>query len=114
MRRILAWFAIVAFGVFLSGTVLHQTLAQQPQEVPANAAERFEPGRLGAELWNLEEQSVKSLGLSAPHALLVILPALGGPAERAGLRPGDVIVELEGTAVGNIQDFVAAIQHRGA
>src|SRR5262245_39435935 len=114
MWRMLARFAIGAFGVFLAAAVPPRTLAQQPQEVPANAPAKFEPGRLGAELWNLEEQSVKALGLSEPHALLVTLPALGGPAERAGLRPGDVIVELDGTAVGDVQDFVAAIKRRGA
>jgi hypothetical protein len=33
----------------------------------------------------------------------------GGPAERAGVRPGDVIVELAGVKVENIHDFMAAL-----
>ena len=33
----------------------------------------------------------------------------GGPAERAGLRGGDVVVELAGVAVGNIYDYMGAL-----
>ena len=33
----------------------------------------------------------------------------GGPAERAGLQAGDVIVEMAGVAVGNIYDYMGAL-----
>ena len=33
----------------------------------------------------------------------------GGPAERAGLQGGDVIVEMAGVAVGNIYDYMGAL-----
>ena len=51
-----------------------------------------EPGWLGAELRDLDAASIKALGLDQPHALLVILPAPDGPAEKGGLRTADVIV----------------------
>ena len=113
MRRILAWVVVCAFGLLLAAAVPYVLLAQQVQ-MPAEAAARFEPGRLGAELLGLSEQSVKALGLTQEHAILVVLPLPGGPAERAGLRPGDVIVGMDGAPVGALQDLIGAIQRLGA
>jgi CHAT domain-containing protein/tetratricopeptide (TPR) repeat protein len=109
-------FMCVVLGVLLAGAVwtIPRALPQQAAEAAAKDPERSEPGRLGAVLRNLTEQSVKALGLTQPHALLVVLPVPSGPAERAGLRSGDVIVELEGTPVGDINDFIGEIQRLGA
>jgi CHAT domain-containing protein len=113
MRRILAWFA---FGIFLAGigALLPPVSAQQTLEAPSQTASPFEKGRLGAELRDLTEQSITTLGLTQAQAVLVVLPVAGGPAERAGIGPGDVIVELEGSAVGSVNEFAAAIQSFGA
>jgi len=40
--------------------------------------------------------------LSAPTGVLVISLTQGGPAERAGLREGDVIVEFKGQSIPSI------------
>jgi S1-C subfamily serine protease len=113
MQRILAWFA---FGIFLAGagTPLAPVSAQQTLGAPGETASPLEKGRLGAELRDLTEQSVKTLGLTQERAVLVVLPVAGGPAELAGLHAGDVIVEFEGAAVGPLPDLVAAIQRAGA
>ena len=110
MRRILA---CLAFGVFLTGVIWLPPLGLT-QQAPAQGSGKFEPGRLGVELRDLAERSVKALGLTQAHAVLVAFTAVGGPAELAGVRPGDVIVELEGAAVGTTQDLAAAIQGLGA
>jgi S1-C subfamily serine protease len=34
----------------------------------------------------------------------------GGPAERAGLQKGDVIVELAGQSIANIYDYTYALE----
>jgi CHAT domain-containing protein len=110
MRRILAG---LAFGAFLTGALWLPPLGLA-QQVPAQESSKFEPGRLGIELRDLADQSIKALGLTQARAVLVAFTAVGGPAERAGVRPGDVIVEFEGAAVGPMQDLVAAIQRAGA
>jgi hypothetical protein len=105
MRR-LAWIALAAFGLVLAAVASPRAGAQQ---APLNAGSKFVP-ELGAALRDLTEQSVKVLGQSQPHALLVVLPFPGGPADRAGLHPADVILELESAPVGLRQDFTLALQ----
>jgi membrane-associated protease RseP (regulator of RpoE activity) len=113
MRRILAWVAAGTLGFMLAAAVPQAVRAQQVQ-VPADTPAKVEPGRLGADLRGLSEQSVKALGLAQAHAVLVELPSPGSPAERAGLRPGDVILELDGIPVGPLEEFVPALQRIGA
>src|SRR5262245_58303297 len=113
MRRILA---CLAFATLLTGAPwppLPAVAQQQPPQAPADAPGMSEPGRLGVDLQNLSKQSIAALGLAQAHALLVTFPAPGGPADRAGLQPGDVIVELEGAAVGPLAEVAAIIQRLG-
>ncbi len=46
-------------------------------------------------------------------ALAVDTVAPGGPAERAGLRPGDLLLECEGGAPSSVYAFKAAVLRRG-
>jgi putative serine protease PepD len=38
--------------------------------------------------------------------------AAGSPAEQAGLQPGDVILAIDGTAVGDSSELIVAIRSR--
>jgi C-terminal processing protease CtpA/Prc len=40
-------------------------------------------------------------------ALVVIAPAPGGPAERAGIRPGDEIVAIDGQQTSSLSLYAA-------
>ncbi len=54
---------------------------------------------LGAELQPLTTEIATAFGLDRPAGAVVASVMRGGPAERAGLRPGDVIVAVDGREV---------------
>jgi serine protease Do len=56
-------------------------------------------GWLGLSLQELTPALAKSLGLKSPRGALVADVVKGGPAEKAGIRKGDVIVNLDGAAI---------------
>ena len=57
-------------------------------------------GYLGATIQNVTPEIADSMGLSGQKGALVAELAPGGPAQKAGLQQGDVIVELNGHKVG--------------
>ena len=56
-------------------------------------------GMLGVQIQQITPDLATSLGLEQARGALVNSVQTGGPAERAGLRRGDVIVALNGTAI---------------
>jgi serine protease Do len=69
-------------------------------------------GYIGAALQPVSPELVDSLKL--PHdavvnGALVANVADGGPAEKAGLEPGDVVTAVDGTALKNVSDLVNQI-----
>ncbi|MDR3422108.1 MAG: Do family serine endopeptidase [Xanthobacteraceae bacterium] len=54
---------------------------------------------LGAKLQEVTPEIADSLGLKRPSGALVANVASGGPAARAGIKTGDVILGVDGTAV---------------
>lgn len=113
MQRILARVSIAALGILASSDLSYRARAEQ-QPKSSVSVTKSEPGRLGVELRDLKEEFIAALGLNQAHAIIVTRTLAGGPAEGAGIRPGDVIVELQGVAVGTQQDFTKAIQALGA
>ncbi len=54
---------------------------------------------LGAELRPVDQEIAKGLGLDRPRGVLVRRVAPGGPAARAGLQAGDVVLSVDGQPV---------------
>jgi len=52
----------------------------------------------------------EAFGLGAESGVLVREVIEGGPAEEAGVRPGDVIVRFDGEAVETVEDLFAALR----
>jgi len=60
---------------------------------------------LGAKLQDVTPEIADSLGLKRPSGALVASVAPGGPAARAGIKTGDLIVSVDGTPVDDPNAF---------
>jgi S1-C subfamily serine protease len=52
--------------------------------------------KLAGQTITLDRRIVRALGRPSPSAILVVEVQSGGPADKAGLREGDVLLELDG------------------
>jgi serine protease Do len=68
-------------------------------------------GRLGVQIQNMPitEEEAKDLGLPKPEGAIVSMVEHGSPAEQAGLRAGDVIVEYNGKPVPDADRLTAMV-----
>ena len=56
-------------------------------------------GWLGVQIQDVTRQLAESFGMDRPHGALVAKVIPGGPAEKAGLQVGDIIVEFNGQII---------------
>ena len=66
---------------------------------------RFIRPWFGAYMRSLTPQLVQQLGLPDASGVLILLVYEGSPAEKAGVKPGDVIVEFNGKTVHDLIDL---------
>ncbi len=70
---------------------------------------RVRHGWAGMTFWDISQRIARQLGLGTTDGALVAEVYTGGPADRVGIRPGDVILEANGvkiTSVADIQDVL--------
>jgi len=72
-------------------------------ELKDSYARGVSPMDLGLFVRDLSEEEIKSY--KVPHGVLVERVEYGSPAYEAGLRPGDVILEVQGEPVKSAQEF---------
>ncbi len=68
-------------------------------------------GKLGVGIQDVDQALAESFGLDVPRGALVASVEKGGPAEKAGLKEGDVILGFDGQAIdtaGQLPSAVAA------
>ncbi|MGY6276499.1 DegQ family serine endoprotease [Methylomonas sp. MgM2] len=76
-----------------------------PIDVAMNVAEQIKTkgkvsrGWLGVQIQDVTRQLAESFGMDRPHGALVAKVIPGGPAEKAGIQIGDIIVEFEGHTI---------------
>ena len=56
-------------------------------------------GRIGVTIAPVTKEVAESIGLGKPMGALVQSVESGGPAEKAGIEAGDIIVKVDGKAV---------------
>lgn len=62
-------------------------------------------GRIGVQITEVPDDVAKALGLSSAHGALVSNVEEGGPADKAGIRAGDVITEFNGQKIAHMSDL---------
>ena len=62
-------------------------------------------GRIGVQIGEVTKDVAESLGLTRPQGALVQRVEAGGPAEKAGVEAGDVILKFNGAAVERSSDL---------
>jgi len=87
-------------------------LAELPDEDQRQAGEaQGQQGKLGLGLQTLTPDVASSLGMDRGTKGAVVTDVVAGsPAERAGLKPGDVIFEIDRRAVGSSEDAVSVLR----
>src|SRR5439155_1053401 len=77
-----------------------------PQLLSTGHVER---GRAGIAIQSVTWPLAKALGLEQPRGALVAEVEKGGPADRAGLKSGDVVVAVDGRRVDKADDLPRSI-----
>jgi len=69
------------------------------------AAGKVSRGRLGVVIQEVSKDLAESLGLAKPMGAVVNSVEKGGPADRAGIEPGDVILRFDGKQINTSADL---------
>jgi serine protease Do len=74
---------------------------------------KVERGRMGVAIQEVSQSLAQSFGLDKPQGALVSSVEPGGPADKAGLKPGDVLLAVNGKTVdrsAELPPLVAAVK----
>jgi len=89
-----------------------------PIDVAMNVADqlkakgRVSRGRIGVTTQEVSKALATSFGLAQAHGALVTNVEKGAPADKAGLKPGDILLKVDGQAIqsgGDLQRAIGAI-----
>ena len=84
---------------------LNARIARLEDETPAKVADAQEKGQLGLSVQPITPPVARELGLKVKEGVLVRDVVEGGRAAEAGIRPGDVIVEINRQPVRTVEDL---------
>ena len=82
-----------------------------PIDVAMNVVEQIKTtgevrrGQVGVQVQGIDSERAAGLGLPDTRGALVVDVVAGGPAEKAGLEPGDVIRAVDGVAINQSSDL---------
>jgi len=68
---------------------------------------------MGAKIQSVTAETAKSLGFSGPNGLIITTVEKGSPAEKVGLRWGDIITEADSKRVNDLASLVKTVGRGG-
>lgn len=99
--------AIISSGQGIGFAIPSRSAKQIVEQLKEHKSVRR--GWLGVSIQNVDENAAKALGLDSTRGALVSSVTPGDPAAKAGIRAGDVILEVEGLPVENAGDLTRKI-----
>ncbi|HEY6633475.1 MAG TPA: DegQ family serine endoprotease [Rhizobiaceae bacterium] len=90
------------------GFAIPSNMVRAVSQAAANGGDFFERPYLGADFEEVTPQIAESLGMERPTGALVSVVEPDGPAAKAALRPGDVVLEMNGAPI----EHVDALSYR--
>jgi serine protease Do len=89
----------VGIGFAIPASTIHDVVAQ------IEAHGRVARGWLGVEIQSITPEMAASLGMHEPKGAIIASVVPGGPAQKAGLHQGDVVVAVNNKAVEDSRDL---------
>ena len=91
--------------------ILNVNLIERPEEINlTEATPELRPFNMGMRLDTLDGDVARRMNITAEHGLIVTQITPNTPAARVGIRPGDVIKEINRTQINTILDYERAIE----
>src|SRR4029078_2242442 len=87
----------------LSFAIPIETALNAPQQLVEHG--KVTRGRIGVTVQEVNQALAGSFGLKKPGGALISWVKEGTPAAKAGLKPGDVVVRIDGADVGSSLDL---------
>jgi S1-C subfamily serine protease len=87
----------IGIGFAIPSNIVHAVV-----ESAKSGSEYFERPYIGAAFEEVDAQIAESLGMERPAGALVSSVTTGGPAARAGMKPGDVVLAMNGKLIEHV------------
>ncbi|HKB54271.1 MAG TPA: trypsin-like peptidase domain-containing protein [Ramlibacter sp.] len=66
-------------------------------------------GWIGVEPADLSPELMETFGVKADRGVLITGVLQNGPAAQAGIRPGDVVIDVDGKPIGNVSELLSTV-----